>query len=72
MGQQKLGTVLVVQTFQNISLIKVRLLIKYSSQKFFFGKIWPILDTEKWLWNSEFEIVDKVVHNFGKSDDVII
>ena len=32
----------------------------------FFGKIRPILDTKK------FEIFDKAVHNFGKSDEVII
>ena len=35
------------QSFQKISLIKVGLLIKYSAQKKKFGKIRPILDTEK-------------------------
>ena len=43
-----------IKGFKKISLIKVGLLIKYSSKNFFFGKIRPILDTEKWLWNSEF------------------
>ena len=60
------------QSFQKMLLIKVGPLIKYSSQKIVFGKIRPILDNEKWLWTQNFEIFDQVVHNFGKSDDVII
>ena len=38
----------------------------------FFGKIRPILDTENDFETQNFEIFDKVVHNFGKSDEVII
>ena len=40
--------------------------------EFFFGKIQPILDPEKLLWNSEFWVFDKVVHDFGKPDEVVI
>ena len=60
------------QSFQKISLIKVGLLIKYSSQKKKFGKIRPILDTEKCLCSTNFAVFDKVFHNFGKFEDVII
>ena len=35
------------------------------------GKIWPILDTENDFETQNIEIYDKVVQNFGKSNDVI-
>ena len=60
------------QNFQKFSFIKVGLIIKYSSQKFVFGKIQPILDNEKWLWNSEIWDLSHGCHNFDKSGDVII
>ena len=61
------------QSFQNISTIKVGVLIKYSSQK---KNIWKnSTNSRRWknLYEStKFAIFDKVVHhNFGKSDDVI-
>ena len=59
------------QGFQKISLIQFGLLIKYSSQ-LFLGKIRPILNTKNYFETQNFEIFDKVVHNFGKSDKVII
>ena len=50
-------------------LTKAGVLNWYSSKKFFFRKIWPIFDTEKWLWKPEFW---DVVQNFGKPDDDMI
>ena len=38
----------------------VGLLIKYSSQKFFFGKIQPFLDIENDFETQNFEIFDQV------------
>jgi len=40
--------------------------------EFFFGKIQPILDTENDFETQNFEIFDKVVHDFSKPDEVII
>ena len=60
------------QRFQKISLIQISLLIKYSSQKKKFEKIRSILDTEKDSESMNFAIFNKVVHNFGKSDNVLI
>ena len=37
-----------------------------------FGKIRSIFDAENDFENQNFEIFDKVVHNFGKPDEVII
>ena len=48
------------------------LLIKKFSQKFFVENIQSILDTENGLEPQNFEIFDKIVLNFGKSDDIII
>ena len=36
------------------------------------GKIWPILDTENDFETQNFDIFDKVVHDFGKPDEVTI
>ena len=55
-----------------MSFIKVGFLIKYSSHKNIFGKIRPVLDTKNDFENHYYDIFDKVVHNFGKFDDVII
>ena len=45
--------------FSKESTLNIKVFKKWSSNQiffadFFFGKIRPILDTEKWLWNSEF------------------
>ena len=76
-SRQKLGTflenkVLQKSKFSKKLLIKVGLLVQYSSQIFFFLKDLPIFNTEKWLWKSEFKMFEEVVHNFGKSDVDII
>ena len=39
----------------------------FNSSEFFFGKIRPILDTENDFETQNFEIFDKVAHNFGKA-----
>ena len=33
------------------------------------AKIWPIFNTEKWIWESEFWDPWQGIHNFGKSDN---
>ena len=50
-------------------LIKVGLLVQCSQKKFFFGKIQPIFNTEKWLQKSE---CWQVVHNFVIFDGDVI
>ena len=52
-------SVLKIQSFQSIQLKLVGLLIKFLIEK-------------RWKHSTNFEIFDKVVHNFGKSDDDMI
>ena len=40
--------------------------------EFFFGKFRPILGPKNDFETQTFEIFDKVVHNFGKSDKGIV
>ena len=49
--------------------MKVGLIIKYSSQNFFFDKFYTLRNNFE---TQNFEMFDKVVHNFGKPDEVII
>ena len=59
-----------ISTF-SVNNVIVRLTkIKFSSRKLFFGKIRPILDTEKMTLKvcTDFEMFEEVVHNFGKYD----
>ena len=44
------------QNIQKIFLIKVGLLVQYSSQNFSFGKIQPIFKTEKLVESQNFEM----------------
>ena len=60
------------QDFQKHFSIKVDLLVKYSSQNFFFGRIQPIFNTENDFESTNFEMFEEVVHNFGKSDHDMI
>ena len=60
-----------VKAFKNV-IIKSSSPVKYSLQKKKLRKILLIFDAEKWLWKYDFEIFDKVVHNFGKSKDDMI
>ena len=50
--------------FQKYFLIKVGLLVKDSSQNFFFGKIQPIFNAKNDLESMNFEMFEEVVHNF--------
>ena len=38
----------------------------------FFRKIRPIFNTENYFEGMNFEMIEEVVHNFGKSDDDMI
>ena len=58
-----------IMFFKKISLIKVGVLIKYSSQNFFWKDSTNFRHRKMTL---NFEIFDKVVHNFDKPDEVII
>ena len=60
------------QSFQKNSLIKVGLLIKYSSQNFFSERFNQLQTLKNDFESMNFAIFDEVVHNFGKSEDVII
>ena len=55
-----------------ISIMKVGLLTKYSSQKNNFERFDQFYTLKNDFQTQNFEIFDKVVHNFGKSDNVII
>ena len=52
-------------------LIEVGLLAKYF-ENIFSKKNRPFFNTENDFENQNFEIFDKVVHNFGKSDNGVI
>jgi hypothetical protein len=60
------------QSFQKIPLIKVGLLIKYFSKKNFLERFDQFKTLKNDFETQNFEIFDKVIHSFGKSDDVII
>ena len=55
-----------------MSSILLGLLIKYSSQNFFFKRFDQFSTLKNDFESHNFEIFDKVVHNFGKCDDDII
>ena len=46
--------------------------IKYSSQNFFLEKFDQFQTLKNDFETQNFEMYDKVVHNFGKPDEVII
>ncbi len=52
--------------------IKVGLLIKYSSQKKSLERFDQFSTLKNDFECTNFAIFDKVVHNFGKSDDALI
>ena len=60
------------QSFEKNSLIEVGLLIKYSSQNCFFGKIQPNSNKKNDFESTNFEMFEEVVHNSGKSDHDMI
>ena len=60
------------QSFQNISLIYVGLLIKYSSQIFFLERFDQFLTLKNDFEEQNFDVFGEVVQNFGKSDGGII
>ena len=47
-------SILKIRIFKTFSLIKVGLLVQYSSTPFFCWKIRPIINIDKWLCTSEF------------------
>ena len=55
-----------------MSIVKVHLLVKYSSQKRRNGKILLIFNAENGFESTNFEIFEEVVHNFGRSEDDMI
>ena len=56
----------------DLPLMKVGVLINYSSQNFFFERFDQFLMLKNDFENQNFVIFANVVHNFGKSDDDII
>ena len=60
------------QNFQKHFLIKVGLLVKYSSQKLFLERFNQFLTQKNDFENTNFEMFEEVVHNFGKFDDDMI
>ena len=73
----KLDTFLVNKVLEKSKFSKNFINISWSPNQIFFtefsfGKIRPILDTENDFETQNFEIFEKVVHNFGKPDEVII
>ena len=53
------------QSFQKISLIKVGLLIKYSSQNYFSERFDQFLAQKNDFESTNVEMFEKVGHNFG-------
>ena len=60
------------QKFKKIFLIKVCLLVQYSSKKFFLARFNQFSTLKNDFENQNFEMFKEVVHNFGKSDGDII
>ena len=60
------------QNFQKKCLLKVGLLVKYSSQNFFLERFNQFLTQKNDFESTNFEMFQEVVHNFGKSDDDMI
>ena len=78
-SRQKLGTFLEnkvciskIKVFKNIYLLKVGLLIQYSSKHFFILERFDQFSTLKMTENQNFDMFEEVVHNFGKSEGDII
>ena len=53
-------------------LLKVGFLVKYSSWNFFSKRFDQFLIQKNYFESTNFEMFEKVVHNFGKSDDDMI
>ena len=53
-------------------LVKVGLLVQYSSQKLFLERFDQFSSLKNDFENQNFEMFEEVVHNFGKSDSDII
>ena len=53
-------------------LVKVGLLVQYSSQKFFLERFDQFSTLKNDFENQNFEMFLEVVHNFGKSDGDIV
>ena len=53
---QKLDTLLLNKVLKKSKFSKRFINVSWSPNQIFFTELlsWPILDTEKWLWNSEF------------------
>ena len=60
------------QNFQRRNLLKVGLLVKYSSLNFFLERFNQFLTQKNDFESTNFEMFEEVVNNFGKSDDDII
>ena len=68
-----MGTFLVNKVLKKSKFSKRFINVSWSPNQifftnFFFGKIQPILDTQ----TQNFEIFHKIVHDFGKPDEVVI
>ena len=53
-------------------LLKVGLLVQYSSKNFFLARFNQFSTLKNDFENQNFEMFEEVVHNFGKSDGDII
>ena len=66
---QKLGTFLENKVFKRTKfskkIIKVGLIVQYSSEKNIFGTIQPIFNTEKDFENQDFEMFERLFIIFG-------
>ena len=60
------------QNFQKKFLLKVGLLVQYSSKNFFFERFDQFSTQKNDFENQNFEMFVEVVHNFGKSDGDMI
>ena len=60
------------QNFQKTFLLKVGLLVKYPSEKFFLERFDQFLTKKNDFESTNFEMFEEDVHNFGKSDDDMI
>ena len=68
----KQSTYLKNQNFQKTFLLKVGLLVKYPSEKFFLERFDQFLTKKNDFESTNFEMFEEDVHNFGKSDDDMI